>query len=206
MKPELLKFSYTAAELSAIASALQAAKPWDESCVKSIREKIKKFHLSLTGDTCCYCQENLHGEFQMVIDAEHILPSSKFKPLTFEIWNLSASCKRCNMWMKNDKTDFIDQSVSNFFNSKHYLLIHPNFDNIDEHMTRFVHQEGKMRLVKYIYGTSDKAAFSYRYFHLYDLEIDTFDSAQGANIPNNVPNENFDWIKQRVKHLENKFQ
>jgi hypothetical protein len=205
MKTELLEFVYSVAELAAIKSALGKPKAWQQDEVKALRISIKEFHLNLTQNTCCYCQNNLHGEFQMIIDVEHILPSSKFKDLTFEIWNLSASCKRCNMWMKNEDTDFIVKSESNFFDSKYYRFIHPNFDNINKHMMKFVHQEGGTRLIKYIFSTSDKAAYAYEYFHLKDLEVDTFDNAQGANIVTNELSDNYAWIKQRVQQLEKRF-
>lgn len=206
MKPELTQFAYSAEESTAISTALQSTKPWDQACVEAIRKRIKAFHLTLTNQTCCYCRENFHGEFQMVIDVEHILPSSKFKPLTFVIWNLSAACKRCNMWMKKEKTTFIDATVGNQQDPLHYLLIHPNFDDFGAHMMRFVLQQNDLRLIKYIYGNSQKAAFTYDFFQLHALEIDNFDSAQGANIASGASGGMANLIRQQVKELAKQFQ
>lgn len=205
MRPEIRSFSYSVAESQAIAIALVEARPWEHKGVEVLKSKLKDFHLGLTRDLCCYCQRSLHKEFKMVIDVEHVFPTSKYKLLTFEVWNLSASCKRCNMWMKNDKLDFINNSAPNFFSSEHYFFIHPNFDNAAEHMLRFSYQEGTTMLVKYIFGSSEKARFTYDFFKLSLFEIDAFDRAQAAGDPSVGAEEDFDWIRERVKALQDRF-
>lgn len=201
MRPELIAFSYTDDEVLAIRTAYKSTKPWDEKVVKDVKRRIKDFHLELNDDICCYCQRDLRGEFQMVIDVEHILPSSLYVDLTFEIWNLSSSCKRCNMLIKKDDIDFIDPTVSNFFSPAHYKFIHPNFDEIERHLLRCVSQIGKKRLVKYIINNSTKGAYSYDYFKLMNLETTAFDEAQGANLTDQNNPEAFEVMRARVQEL-----
>src|SRR4051794_34366603 len=127
MKAELEAFEFSAAEQAAIAAAMATEKPWEQVEVADIRKRIKTFHLELNEHVCCYCQRDLKGEFAMVIDVEHILPTSVFKPQTFEIWNLSASCKRCNMQIKQADVTFLEEAGT-LLDSARYKLAHPNFD------------------------------------------------------------------------------
>lgn len=90
-------------DTKAIAAANAQAHPWENSCVADLRRRLKLHCLALTDEHCCYCQRNLRAEFQMVIDVEHVLPKSVYKELTFELVNLSASCKRCNMQIKKSR-------------------------------------------------------------------------------------------------------
>lgn len=159
-------------------------RPWDSEVVSAIKKKIKEFHLNFNGELCCYCYRDLTGEFSLVIDIEHILPKRHFGPLTFDIRNLSVACKRCNMKMKRDKLDFLNSpfDIADLETSEKYKIIHPNIDNRNSHLRRVVFQDNEFRIVKYApIKNSEKGTFSYNYFHLVELEIDSFDSAQNAN-------------------------
>ena len=202
MKTDLAKFTYKPDEQIAIKAAMKLAKPWESSGIKKIKRRIKNFHLERSKKTCCYCQRDLQGEFQMVIDVEHILPSSIFVDLTFEIWNLSASCKRCNMLIKNDNIDFIDGSISNFFSPQYYKFVHPNFDDVQIHLVRLVMQMGQDRLVKYVVRNSLKGEFAYEYFRLSDFEIGAFDEAQDANLTDPAHRGAFEWMRAQVERLQ----
>lgn len=197
MDETVATYRFSSEESTLIATALKSSDPWMDPGVKSVRRKIKDFHLDLIGEFCCHCQRNLHGEFQMCIDVEHILPSSKFPDLTFEMWNLSVSCKRCNMHIKGADVNFLDEEHSNFFSSAHYRIIHPHFDDLEQHLIREARQRGRQRLVKYIIQPDSKGAYSYNYFRLSELEMDSYDKAQGAAPIGEVDEE----IKQRVTQL-----
>lgn len=203
MRPEILTFGYSSIERNAIAVAMGSDKPWDAkgNDIEGVKRRIKDFHLALNGHVCCYCQRDLTGEFQMVIDAEHILPSSKFKDLTFEIWNLSASCKRCNMLIKREHIDFVNLDEPNFFRSQHYDFVHPNLDEIERYILRLVTQAGRRRLVKYVFEADTKGEYTYWYFHLDKLETDSFDEAQGANLRDPMMRVGLDMMRARVDLL-----
>ena len=201
MKAEITAFTFDEDERLAIEVALLTDKPWYDPGVKDIKRRIKDFHLGMTVDTCCYCQRDLLGEFTMVIDVEHVLPSSKYKPQTFLMWNLSASCKRCNMDIKNDDVSFI-QGDGSLEDSSRYKLVHPNFDNPEDHLVRFAEQVGRSRIVKYVVHTPDKGRYTYDYFKLKELETISYDEAQGANKTDPDHADKFESMRVRVNELQ----
>lgn len=202
MQADLVDFSYSPEEQDKIFEALKKSKPWDEKGkeLAAIKRRIKDFHLNRNGQTCCYCQRDLRGEFQMVMDVEHILPCSQYKALTFEIWNLSSSCKRCNMLIKRDSVDFLNKLEPNFFKSKHYDFVHPNFDEVHHYIVRVVTQAGRQSLVKYVFEEDTKGEYTYWYFHLDKFETDSFDEAQGA-IKGRLARAGLDLMRARVNAL-----
>ncbi len=201
MKAELENFVFYPNESALIEDAMLTKNPWGQGCVKQVKKRIKEFHLTLTNDTCCYCQRDLRGEFTMVIDVEHILPTSKFKLNTFDMWNLSASCKRCNMDIKKADTSFLHQGNISLEDSARYKLAHPNFDEPEEHIMRLVQQAGRSRIVKYFIRTPDKGEFTYKYFKLSELETSSYDEAQGANKTDPDHVDTFESMRARVDEL-----
>ena len=184
MKAGLTAFIYSPAEADIIETALTLARPWDCDGVGEIKARIKAFHLHFGGQVCCYCYRDVQGEFSMVLDIEHILPKRHYKPLTFDIRNLSVACKRCNMKMKRDDIDFLrlPTTIADLENGSNYRFVHPNIDDRDQHLVRIVMQINTKKLVKYVVvGASEKGQFGYTYFRLDEFEIDSFDAAQGAN-------------------------
>jgi len=200
LKAELEEFLFDEAEQALIDVAMATSKPWDHDDVAAIRKRIKDFHLKLNEDVCCYCQRDLQGEFQMVIDVEHILPTTKFKGQTFKIWNLSASCKRCNLYIKKADASFINNG-SPFEESATYKFAHPNFDDPESHVIRVVQQIGKSRIVKYFIATPDKGQYTYDYFKFSELETDSFDKAQGASRKASAHPQEFETMWNRVAAL-----
>jgi len=94
----------------AIINAHNEVQIWSSEELKPVKEKLKN-HLLSKCEYCCYCRRPFKGEFKMVIDIEHILPSSIFRELAFELKNLSLSCKRCNMQIKKDRMDFLNGNL-----------------------------------------------------------------------------------------------
>jgi hypothetical protein len=175
-------FSYRQVELNAISIALAADKPWNAQQTKNFKKKIYRFHSQLQKNLCCYCRRNQHGEFKMVIDTEHILPTSKFKLLTFAIWNLSVSCKRCNMLIKKENLAFLRDATFGTYQQtdpEAYLFVHPNLDNPKRHYSRCSLEVDGERIVSYaVKDNSPKGQFTVDYFRLKELEIASFDAAQ----------------------------
>ncbi|SFD01084.1 HNH endonuclease [Collimonas sp. OK412] len=175
-------FAYTQQEQALIAQALAEAKPWNAPCAAPLKTRIYAYHKDLQKEMCCYCLRNHIGEFKLVIDTEHILPKEKYRPHMFEIWNLSVSCKRCNMKVKGQRIDFLADatfaSVGTQDNSA-YHFVHPNLDEVRQHLSRVALEVDGERLVSYVVkGNSAKGTFHVDYFRLRELEIATFDAAQ----------------------------
>ncbi|RZK10312.1 MAG: HNH endonuclease [Flavobacterium sp.] len=158
---------------------------WESTHIKALKRKIKKHYRSAQNENCCYCRKNTVGEFNMVLDIEHILPKSLFSGFMFEIKNLSISCKRCNMEIKKDDISFLIQSQSFLddpFDAKHYKFIHPNSDTYYDHIDVEVSIKNENKMIKYtVLQGSPKGSFTYTYFKLHALEVDSFDRSQGSS-------------------------
>lgn len=188
--PALSEFELTDDEQAAVDAALLENDPWDWSpkgtqgaFLAAVKVKIREYHLQRHEGSCCYCRRSLKGEFNLVIDREHVLPKSvpDYRSLTYTMWNLAAACKRCNMKYKGVKTDFVVfPGVSAEYESEaNYRIIHPNFDLYEEHLDRSAVAKGTKQIVKYtVVGGSPKGDYTYTYFNLRELEIRSFDALQ----------------------------
>jgi hypothetical protein len=157
---------------------------WDNDEATPLKAKIKPFLLTRTDHCCCYCRLSMHQWHGLTIDIEHVLPkgNGKFPQFTFEIRNLSVSCKRCNMGIKGSDTSFYVGAADEAdpFRSEHYRFIHPNLDVANDHLELIVFQHNTKRMVKYrVVNTSLKGSETYEYFELQKVELNSFDEAQG---------------------------
>jgi hypothetical protein len=190
--PALSTFSYTAQQTTAIAAAMVRARPWTvkDPDIKSAKNAIRDLHLQRQEHTCCYCRLSVHGGGHFMIDREHVLPKAKYKTYTFEIWNLSVSCKRCNMELKRERDAFVvDKSATaQFQDSANYRIIHPNFDEWEAHLEREMIQLSRSVMTKIVVvGDSAKGRYTFDFFKLQDLTKDSFDKVQN---PNRISSEN----------------
>lgn len=189
--PLLAEFSFNDEEVSVITLALASDKPWDFvppseaeiASLKSAKEKILNLHLERHGGTCCYCRTNLKGAGPFMTDREHVLPKGKpaYKALSYELWNLAAACKRCNLQFKRSGDDFVidKKDPTALANSNNYRFVHPNFDLWEDHLVRLAVQVNSKNLVKIFRKGSEKSIYSHEFFKLKDLEVNSFDAAQG---------------------------
>jgi hypothetical protein len=196
--PALDAFALTPEEQNAVTAALATANPWDwnpggdqSAAMAAVKAKIRDYHLQRHGNKCCYCRVNLNGGGPFMTDREHILPKSidSYTALSYTMWNLGIACKRCNIEYKKSKTDFIvdPDDTTLLMESENYRFIHPNFDLYREHITRFAQEADEAVIVKYtVVPESAKGAYTYEYFNLRGLEIDSFDRAQGLEAPENL--------------------
>lgn len=184
--PALKTFSYTLDQTSAISAAMLKSRPWTvkDPGIKSAKDAIRDLHLERQGHTCCYCRLSIHGGGHFMIDREHVLPKVLYKPYTFEIWNLSVSCKRCNMELKRERDSFVvDKTVNGpFQESANYLIVHPNFDEWEAHLGREMIQLNRSVMTKIVVnGNSAKGRYTFDFFKLQDLTKDNFDQVQNPS-------------------------
>ena len=177
---------FTPVEISAMRDAsTRGHKAWDENPkLKTLKDKIKAFGKIKAFDTCCYCMRDVRGEFNMVLDIEHILPKSEYLKYMFTGKNLAVSCKRCNMNIKGADLGFlVSKSLPRrALRSRYYKFVHPNLDRYDSHLIRLAVQRGRTMVVKYeVVNQSRKGLFTYEYFELDKLERNSFDKAQGIS-------------------------
>lgn len=195
LEPKLSTFVYSAEELQAIKLALTLKNPWDETqeelktverVLTELKKRIRDFHLLRQKEQCCYCRLNLAGGGSFQVDREHIIPKSKFPALTYEISNLSVACKRCNMEYKKNGVTFLLSPTDiegRHVDKTQYRFIHPNFEVYSTFIRRRQEQDGDHVFVMFSFDQScKKSKFTYDYFNLKGLELNSFDSAQGIEI------------------------
>lgn len=195
----------TQADIDAIKSSIENCfkngntKIWDEEDLAPIKQKIKAHYRGLLGEKCCYCCKNTHGEFKLVLDIEHILPKAHYLQFALSPFNLSVACKRCNMNVKGEKTTFLKDFASAHSNpedTNNYKIIHPNFDNFFDHLCYENITRNDTKMIKYtVTKHSEKGKFTYKFFRLKELEVDTINAAQGIKIE---PTKYSDLIKKET--------
>ena len=68
-------FSYTQEEDEIIRKCVEKGhSSWNDADISELKTKIKELLKIRQKNFCCYCLRSLHGEFNFVIDIEHILP------------------------------------------------------------------------------------------------------------------------------------
>lgn len=189
------------------ATQLSIPGGWDQEAAKPLKDKIKPILLARTHHCCCYCRRSMHGWHGLDIDIEHVLPkgAGNFPQYTFELRNLSVSCKRCNMSIKGSDKSFYSAGANelNPFKSEHYKFIHPNLDNIDDHLEFISEQWNAKIMIKYfVADKSLKGRYAYKYFRLEKLEINSFDEAQDLAVV--LPSESLplDLAKELVEIID----
>lgn len=158
---------------------------WNHTTLQDVKSKIKQHYLDHPDfSRCCYCQKSFEGEFLMSIDIEHILPKGAYWDFRFTPLNLNVACKRCNMKIKRTNVDFIvDQTtiVANIGRSDSYYFVHPNLDVYRDHILIKSKRSGEYFINKYKIKTESKGRYTYDYFKLKELEINSIREAQGIN-------------------------
>ncbi|WP_105624929.1 HNH endonuclease [Cronobacter malonaticus] len=183
----MANFQFSENELTLIsASVNKGHKSWKDDCLSELKTKIKEHLKTRQRFVCCYCLRSFHGEFNFVIDIEHILPKHQHVKHMFELENLAASCKRCNMKMKGRRTDFLTEKFNSNpdpFAKENYLFIHPNRDVFEDHIAYEHHQKGRDIMVYYsVISDSAKGNFSMEFFKLEQLSVNSFSKAQGLAV------------------------
>jgi uncharacterized protein (TIGR02646 family) len=151
-------------------SILNVKKPWngkqwtDEDFVNNIKPKIKK-DLVDNQNCCAYCGLPFKSSKDMQI--EHIAPKANFRypEFTFELKNLVLSCGYCNDLIVKGSKVTIKEPRSNTYERCEFLLIHPYFDDPDDHIQWIEDDENDQVLIQ-VRNDSTKGIFSIDMFEL----------------------------------------
>lgn len=182
-------------------------KVWENELISDVKRKIKNYYLAKPLPKCCYCSRLLVDEFNMVIDIEHVLPQSSYSNLRFVEQNLNIACKRCNMEIKKARIDFIEDVMemgTNYFQSRHYKLIHPNLDIYDEHLKIVSGRNGDIVFNKYHILTITKGQYTYDYFELKEFEINNLNEAQGIDKTSILSRSIPDYLRNQILKILSK--
>ncbi|HWD33427.1 MAG TPA: HNH endonuclease [Pseudomonas sp.] len=100
----------------------------------AIRKHIRDHYLLQQGYRCAYCKIEKKEANGLTWDVEHILPKSKYPQYLFHPENLAIACKECNI-PKDDHDILVGQKSASYPRGiGRYKIIHPHFDNYDEHL------------------------------------------------------------------------
>jgi len=122
---------------------------WSEKVLEKLRGRVKTFYISKQCTRCCYCNRHLGTENHRLWDVEHIVDRSKHAWFMFTPKNLAAACPDCNTAKSSTEVLINPNRVTYPSNSADFKIIHPHFDNFDDH----IHQLGQVYLPKTRKGT-----------------------------------------------------
>lgn len=207
----MTSFAYTLDEYLDIVRALgfrDIPRPtpteiWESPYVVNVKARFKAHKRIEQNNQCCYCQRNMHGEFNMVLDIEHILPKSVFPHCIFDLLNLAVSCRKCNFKIKRARVDFLNRDLSLIpkidkgllFKQEHYKFAHPNLVRVYDHLRVQSIQSGPSIVFSYKIIT-DLGNYTYEFFQLQEFETESISLAQGLPPPRN------EGIYEFIKSLE----
>ena len=110
-----------------------SSKYWSQDVVDPVRTEIKNHYIAVQKYTCVYCKRQIATANKSLWDAEHVICRDKAPRFTFTPQNLAVSCKDCNI--AKGQAEVRTTKRKKFPNeSKHYLIIHPHFDNYSDHI------------------------------------------------------------------------
>lgn len=105
--------------------------------ITKIRDELRRHYIPQQSGCCSYCRLDNPQNHGLTWDVEHIAPQGDFPQFLFEPRNLSLSCKDCN-GAKNNKvvldTSKVDTSVNYPSDGRFFYIIHPHFDDYEEHI------------------------------------------------------------------------
>jgi hypothetical protein len=106
---------------------------WNDDAVNTVRAEIKNHYIAVQKYVCVYCRRHVATANNALWDAEHVVCRENAPRFMFTPQNLAISCRDCNI-AKGRKE--VRTTVRKKFpdESKHYLIVHPHFDDYDEHI------------------------------------------------------------------------
>jgi 5-methylcytosine-specific restriction endonuclease McrA len=107
---------------------------WNDPIIDPVRAEIKDHYIGEQNRRCCYCNREYPTGNKAVWDGEHIIAKSLAPRFMFEPRNLAASCKDCNIAKGEDEVRVNPKRQSFPDQSKHYIIVHPHFDEYDDHI------------------------------------------------------------------------
>ena len=107
---------------------------WSDEDLHNLKTLIKKHYIFEQDAICPYCQQNIRSSNGRYWDIEHIIPRATSPYFMFEPLNLCISCIDCNNAKSNKKVTNSNAQKHYPIRSKDYLIVHPHFDNYEEHI------------------------------------------------------------------------
>lgn len=115
---------------------LQLAAYWSDDAVDPVRAEIKGHYIAVQKYICVYCGRQIVTANKSLWDAEHVIGRDQAPRFMFTPQNLAVSCRDCNI--AKGQQDIVTTKRRKFPDqSRHYLIVHPHFDNYADHIRWF---------------------------------------------------------------------
>lgn len=106
---------------------------WDDSRLKSFKERVKDYYDGLQNQKCAYCRMDVStatGYYHI----EHIAPKSSYPQWMYDPRNLCLACPYCNS-AKNDKEVLSRPCQELPTESNAYIIVNPHLDKYFDQIT-----------------------------------------------------------------------
>lgn len=124
---------------------------WGHDDLQDLRSKIREHYRNEQQGLCAYCKNPISQQSASNAHIEHIAPKSLYIDFIFEPKNLCVVCADCNEIKKNQEVmNEVPNTVAPLSKgntrkkypkaSSSFLIIHPHFDDWDNHILKFGHQ------------------------------------------------------------------
>lgn len=107
---------------------------WSDDDIDFIRKEIKDHYIKTQNYTCVYCKQIIKSTNGRVWDIEHIISRESVHEFMFEPKNLCTACPECNNRKGANKVTQSKARKRLPVKSEDYSIVHPHFDNYDEHI------------------------------------------------------------------------
>ncbi len=121
-------------EKDAKGNLLTGRRMWDknDAATKGIKRHINQHCLEQQRCKCSYCETLLQKGENFI---EHFAPKGLYRDYTFEPWNLTVSCGRCNSTgIKGERDTIKSNPICEKYTANEFAIVHPYLDNADEHI------------------------------------------------------------------------
>ncbi|WP_140919035.1 HNH endonuclease [Limnobaculum xujianqingii] len=129
---------YSLEALNKIAEKLQdknfSRASWSDEDIDFIRKEIKIFYLKEQKNKCVYCKQITKSHNGRQWDVEHIISRESVHEFMFEPKNLCVACPDCNQRKGINKVTYSKAKKRLPLNSSDYYIVHPHFDNYEQHI------------------------------------------------------------------------
>lgn len=157
---------YSVAAQSFVNTFNGEATHWDGMCAtrKAFRKEVRDYYRNEQEFICPYCgrlREEFHGGQW---DIDHIIPKSSHPQYLYTPKNLAVTCKDCNTHKSKTNTlaSSLEQDENYPENADSFIIVHPHFDNYEEHITLLKDSKGR----SYHEVITDKGRETFEICHL----------------------------------------
>lgn len=113
---------------------------WQDSDISDIRSSIREYYRKQQNAKCAYCKQPLSLTSASNCQVEHIVPKAKHIKFISEPKNLCVICADCNEIKRSKEilNEIDEVTIRNIVKyprtSSAFKIVHPHFDNYDEHI------------------------------------------------------------------------